>query len=196
MFQSLVLPENWDVQAGAVAPLVAWTSFGIEMTARCPTAFALTNGFVLVSIARARRSGLVSNIAMATRGTASTTATLARMGFGLWTPETRTYTPLAETANDTTMFQSTFTGYQRAFSTGRGLAGSVYVQRGLWYASSVIAVGQTVTGVLYAATIRSSPAGEMLGGSSAGSQADLPTTPFSPVWGTSLQGIIQAAVGS
>jgi len=82
----------------------------------------------------------ISQLTMAS-GSAAVAATLIRMG--LYTFDGTTATLVARTANDTTLFNSTFTTYTRSFDTAGGYPSSYSLVKGERYGFAYIIVGAT-----------------------------------------------------
>jgi hypothetical protein len=83
----------------------------------------------------------VSQISMATAGTASSGLTLARMG--LYTFDGTTMTLVARTANDTTLFNAAHTVFTRSFNTTGGYPSTYTLVAGERYAVGVCQTGST-----------------------------------------------------
>jgi len=78
----------------------------------------------------------VSQVMVATAGTAATSVTYAAMG--LYTFDGTTATLVARTASDTSLFTSTFTNYTRSFSTVGGFPADYVLTAGQRYALGVL----------------------------------------------------------
>lgn len=76
-----------------------------------------TSGWLLLTYFTARAATIATNVSLSTSGTAAAAApTLARIGLYLVNAD-NTMKLVASTANDTTLFGTTFTTYTKAFST-------------------------------------------------------------------------------
>jgi hypothetical protein len=99
-----------------------------------PAAASKSYGTVFVS----RVSRLITQVALQTTSAVAVTPTECRYQVGTWDHGTLTFTPLCETANDTSMFTVSNTVYVRSFDTARGLAANLQLVRAGVYA--VIAI--------------------------------------------------------
>lgn len=84
----------------------------------------------------------VSQITMINNTTASSGLTLCRMG--LYSFDETTATLVAQTASDTTLFNSSATAYTRSFSTAGGYPATYQLVAGTRYALGFICVGTTM----------------------------------------------------
>lgn len=103
---------------------------------------ALVSGTVYLTTFTPTKTITVSQISMGTYTPASAGLTLARMG--LYTFDETTFTLVARTASDTTLFNSINTVYTRVFDTTGGYPSSYTLQAGVRYALGVICVGTTM----------------------------------------------------
>jgi hypothetical protein len=87
----------------------------------------------------------VSKIRVASATPAGSGLTMARLG--LYTVSGNNVTLVARTANDTTVFTSTFTQYTRFFDTAGGFPATYNLIRGQRYALGIIVVGSTMPNV-------------------------------------------------
>lgn len=100
-----------------------------------------TGSLYLTTFHTLSSSGTFSNISMATTGTAAAaTPTVCRMGVYTSTDDGSTWTLVAATANDTSLFAATSTVYTRALDTGGGLPASYTCVAGTMYALGVLVV--------------------------------------------------------
>ena len=106
----------------------------------------LATGNIYFTFFTAPESIIVSNLTMSAGSIGSSGLTLCRMG--LYSFDETTATRLAQTASDTTLFNTTFTNYTRAFDNS--VATSVALVQGNRYGIAVIQVG-TIIGSLYGA---------------------------------------------
>ncbi len=104
----------------------------------CIGSVPLLSGVVLLTYFRAARSLTASTVSTQTRGTAAAGLTLARVGLYEADPATGEGTLLAATANDTSMWTTTF-----ARST-RTLSAPVDLRQGGFYGAAVLAIGTTM----------------------------------------------------
>jgi len=88
----------------------------------------------------------VSQMTMISGATASSGLTLARMG--LYTFDGTTATLVAQTANDTTLFNATGTVYTRIFNTTGGYPATYTLVAGQRYAAAVLQTGTTAATLL------------------------------------------------
>jgi hypothetical protein len=89
---------------------------------------------------------IVSNISFTSGSTITTTTTLAR--FGIYTRSGTTFTLVARTASDTTIFGSINTKYTRALNTTGGYPSTYTMTAGAEYFVSFIVVAGSVGGIL------------------------------------------------
>lgn len=117
----------------------------------------------------------VSNISFTNTTTVSSGLTLCR--FGIYTRSGTTFTLVARTASDTTLFNSASTKYTRALNTTGGYPATYTMTAGTEYWVSVIQVGTTVTSFLYS-NQNSAAHNAAFGGRqyTQSSQADLPAS--------------------
>ncbi len=117
----------------------------------------------------------VSQVTMASGGTASAGLTYAAMG--LYTFDGTTATLVARTASDTTLFNSTNTAYTRSFDTTGGFPASYQLVAGERYAVGVLVTGTTAPNVyagLFVPNTVNALAPRLTGAASG--QTSLPTT--------------------
>jgi hypothetical protein len=105
-----------------------------------------TSGVIYHSRHIAERNFTVSNISFITSTTASSGLTVAR--FGIYTRSGTTFTLVARTASDTTIFNTTNTRFTRALDTTGGYPATYDFVAGNEYWVSVIQVGTTPGNVL------------------------------------------------
>lgn len=130
----------------------------------------LTSGRLTLTYFTARRTETIGQVRTATRNVATATPTLCRIGIYLVAPS-GDLTLIASTANDTTMWSATFSGYTRS------LTASWVKQAGRRYAIGVLAVAATgpqLSGV-FPVTAAEDAAAPRINGS-VDSQTDLPAS--------------------
>jgi hypothetical protein len=117
----------------------------------------------------------VSNISFTNGSTASSGLTLCR--FGIYTRSGTTFTLVARTASDTTIFNSTNTKYTRALDTTGGYPATYNFTAGNEYWVSLIQVGTTIS-TLASSTTAGAPTSAIFGfrAYTQSSQSDLPST--------------------
>lgn len=98
----------------------------------------------------AERNFTVSNLSFITGATGSSGLTLCR--FGIYTRSGTTFTLVARTASDTTIFNVVNTRYTRALDTAGGYPATYDFVAGSEYWVSVIAVGTTMPNLIAATT--------------------------------------------
>ena len=106
-----------------------------------------SSGSVLHTRIIPHRNITVSNLAFTSHTTVSAGLTLAR--FGIYTRSGTTFTLVARTASDTTIFNTSNTKYTRALDTTGGYPATYAMTAGSEYWISYIQVGTTMGGVLY-----------------------------------------------
>ena len=89
----------------------------------------------------------VSNITVATAGTAATSLTYAALG--LYTFDGTTATLVARTASDTSLYGSTFTNYTRSFDTTGGFPASYTLVAGQRYGLGLLVVTAGTAPAIY-----------------------------------------------
>jgi len=109
------------------------------------TANALVSGTVYFTFFTPLASRTVSQITMSSAGTQAATVTTVKMGLYTWDGTTATL--VAQTANDATVFTSTFTAYTRSFSTTGGFPATYDLVAGTRYALGLIVVATTMPSV-------------------------------------------------
>jgi len=109
------------------------------------TANALVSGTQYFTFFTPMASRTVSQVTLSSAGTAAATVTTIK--FGLYTWDGTTATLVAETANDTAVFASTFTAYTRSFSTSNGYAATYDLVAGERYALGVVVVATTMPSI-------------------------------------------------
>jgi hypothetical protein len=130
---------------------------------------ATTAGHTLVAYFTPLKSLLISKLALYSGSTATTGATLIR--FGLWTVDgSDNLTLVAGIANDTAIFATGNTRYERALDTGGGLPSTYQLVAGTRYAAGFIIVGGS-PGTVYGLTGTSASAGASSGRFIAGLKA-------------------------
>jgi hypothetical protein len=124
----------------------AWSNqlqTGIDVIPRFNLSFqAAVNRQITYTFFTPLKNITVSQITMLSGNNASTSLTLARMG--LHTFDGTTATLVARTANDTTLFTSTFTTYTRSFDTTGGFPATYELVAGQRYAFSFIVIAATM----------------------------------------------------
>jgi hypothetical protein len=138
-------------------------------------------GQVLVAFFTPTASVTVSQIAMATQGTAAAGLTLARMGIYTYPTDGGTATLVARTASDTSLFAATSTLYTRSLDTTGGYPATYTLQAGTRYGVAYVCVGTTqpqLVGRAVQAAVGASLSPRISGASST-NQTDLPTS-FTP----------------
>lgn len=110
----------------------------------CSSSVTIATGTLRMAFWRAQRSGRVGSIKMFTAGTAAATVTTIK--FGLWEADDAesTFTLVASTANDATLFAATNTAYTKAVATAYKRT------RGKLYAAGALFVGTTAPVVVAA----------------------------------------------
>jgi hypothetical protein len=108
------------------------------------------------------RNFTTSNIAFTSGGTALSVPTLIR--FGIYTRSGTTFTLVARTASDTTIFAATNTKYTRALDTTGGYPATYAMTAGAEYWISVIQVATTAATILAALARTASGANAATGG--------------------------------
>lgn len=98
----------------------------------------------------------VSQISMMSATTAAASVTLMRMGLYAFD---NTWTLVAQTANDPTLFTTTNTIFTRSFDTSGGYPSSYTLQRGVRYAATFLGVAGTMPRFYQAASLISAVAG-------------------------------------
>jgi hypothetical protein len=119
--------------------------------------FAGSSGAILMSFFTPTVSMTISQITVGNGATAAGTPTLVRLG--LYTFDGTTATLVARTANDTTIFNTTFTLYTRSFSTAEGYPATYTLEAGTRYGFAYIVVAGTMP------TIYNYPIANNIGGS-------------------------------
>ena len=109
----------------------------------------LTSGSLILCFFTPLVTRTISQITMYTGGTtAASGLTLARMALYIYNDTTATGTLVAATANDTTLFIATNTGYTRSLSTGGGLPSTYTLTAGVRYAFGLLCVGTTMPQII------------------------------------------------
>ena len=122
--------------ANTIEPFPRWAAVGGDA--------ALTSGTAEWACFTALENITVSKIKMMVGGTASAgSPTLRRMGLAT-VASNGDITVVARTANDTSLFNATFTAFERSFDTGSGFPATYDLVAGNRYAAGVIAVGGTM----------------------------------------------------
>jgi hypothetical protein len=103
----------------------------------------LTSGTEYLSFFTPLVDMTVSQVSMLTGQTGASGLTLARMGLFTWIESTSTLTLVARNASDTTLFNSQYKIFTRAFDTSGGFPSSYNLVAGTRYALGVIQVGTT-----------------------------------------------------
>ena len=118
----------------------------------------------------------VSNIAVSAAATASSGLTLCR--FGIYTRSGTTFTLVARTASDTTIFNTVNTKYTRALDTTGGYPATYAMTAGTEYWVSVIQVGTTMATSILGLARQTGAANNATGGQfyNQASQSDLPAS--------------------
>jgi len=126
----------------------------------------------------------VSNISFTSGTIANTAATLVR--FGIYTRSGTTFTLVARTASDTSIFSATGTKYTRALDTTGGYPATYTLTAGTEYWISFIVVATTVANILGATLRTSTAANAATGGQhySQASQSDLVASSTAGIAGT------------
>ena len=155
--------ETWS-RGNAATTAASWTSSGRAQFAMFTPVKNLT----------------VSAASLFVAGTAGGGTTLARMGLYTWNESTGTATLVAQTASDTTLFDSLNTLQTRSFDTTGGYPASYSLVAGTTYAFAAIWVGTstnpTVLGISFAAVnAHQGISGARVSGLKT-SQSDLPST--------------------
>lgn len=101
-------------------------------------------GIVLYTFFTPTETLTVSSITAATASIAGAGLTLARMGLYTFDESVPSATLVARTANDTTLFNATFTAYTRSFDTTGGYPASYTLVAGSRYGVAVFSTGTTV----------------------------------------------------
>lgn len=114
----------------------------VPLRTQVASSSTLVSGSVYFHQFTPTRNMTISQITMNTAGTAAAGLTLARIG--LYTASDTAATLVAQTASDTTLFNSTFTSYTRSFDTAGGYPATYNLVAGQRYAIAVIAVGTTM----------------------------------------------------
>ena len=116
-----------------------FSSTAIDVFTRSITITNVTNasGTMRITFFTATQNMTVSQITIVSGGTASSGLTLAR--FGLYDETTL----LAQTASDTTLFNSASTAYTRSFDTAGGFPATYNLVAGTRYGVGMIVVGTT-----------------------------------------------------
>ena len=109
-----------------------------------------TAGNITMSLFTPLTDLTISQITVASAG-AQVGATLIRLG--LYTFDGTTATLVARTANDTTLFNSTFTSYTRSFDTTGGYPSSYSLIKGERYGFAYIVVGASTMPTIYCTAI-------------------------------------------
>lgn len=122
------------------------------------------------------RNMTVSNLSFVTFTTSATGTTLARMG--IYTRSGTTFTLVARTASDTTLFNATSTRFTRALDTTGGYPATYDFVAGSEYWVSLIYVGTGTAPTFVSCTSGSTTANSVFGGYfyTDGSEADLGAT--------------------
>jgi hypothetical protein len=121
----------------------------------------------------------VSEASLFVAGTTASGTTVARMGLYTWNESTETATLVAQTANDTTLFNTVSTLQTRSFDTTGGYPASYSLVAGTTYAFAAIWVGTsapTVLGLSFAAVNAHQGIGGARVSGMRSSQSDLPST--------------------
>jgi len=120
------------------------------------------------------RTVTVSQVSMANSGTAAATTTTAKMGL-YSVDENDNITLVARTANDATLFNSTFTVYTRSFDTTGGFPANYELEAGKRYALGFLVVASTTPTLFLASyTFGNFMAQDPILAGLLGSQTDLP----------------------
>jgi hypothetical protein len=142
----------------------------LNITANVSTASGRVTWYIFTPL----KTATVSQMTMLTGTTASSGLTLARMG--LYTFDGTTFTLVARTASDTTLFNATTTLFTRSFDTTGGYPATYTLVPGQRYAFANIQTGTTVSnfvGGTHSATLMGLTPRIT---SFLNSQSDLPTT--------------------
>jgi hypothetical protein len=133
------------------------------------------NGLISHSRLMAHRDFTVTNISFTSSGS-TVTPTLVR--FGIYTRSGTTFTLVARTASDTSIFAAANTKYTRALDTTGGYPATYSMTAGSEYWVSVIQVAATMAGILQATGRTSTGPNVATGGMyySQSSQSDLVTS--------------------
>jgi hypothetical protein len=162
---------GWEAFTFGTAGIVATHPRFVLTTTRVPT----SSGQIQHSKIVPHRDFTVTNIAIVGT-TAASVPTLIR--FGIYTRSGTTFTLVARTASDTTIFNATNTKFTRALDTTGGYPATYTMIAGTEYFISVIQVA-TGQATLLAATARESTAANAATGGqhyTQNSQADLPAS--------------------
>ena len=106
---------------------------------------SLTSGQLVFTRFIAERNFTVSNVIWCSATTASASLTLCR--FGIYTRSGTTFTLVARTASDTTIFNTANTRYTRALDTTGGYPATYDFVAGSEYFTAVLQVGTTIANI-------------------------------------------------
>jgi hypothetical protein len=121
----------------------------------------MVSGTIYHNILIPHRDFTVSNISFTGGGTPTTTPTLVR--YGIYTRSGTTFTLVARTASDATIFSTINTKYTRALDTTGGYPATYTMTAGTEYWISLIVVAASGPSVLAAATRQSTAANSATG---------------------------------
>ena len=150
------------------------------------TSTASTSGTIYLTRLLSHRAFVVSNISFVAAGIITAIPTLIR--FGIYTRSGSTFTLVARTDSDTTIFDTANTKYTRALSTTGGYPATYSLTAGAEYWISVIQVASTAAAILSATARQSTAANSATGAQlySSASKTDL---------SSSISGIASANLG-
>ena len=162
-----IATAGWEAFTFGTAGIVATHPRFVLTTTRVPTTGQIQHSKIVP-----HRDFTVTNIAMVGT-TAASVPTLIR--FGIYTRSGTTFTLVARTASDTTIFNATQTKFTRALDTTGGYPATYTMTRGTEYFISVIQVATTPATMLAATARESSAANAATGGQhyTQNSQTDL-----------------------
>jgi len=141
-----IATAGWEAYTFGTAGIVATHPRFVLTTNRAPTTGQINHSKIIP-----HKDFTVSNIAFVSAGTGTGTPTLIR--FGIYTRSGTTFTLVARTASDTTIFSVSATKYTRALDTTGGYPATYTMTRGTEYFISVIQVATTPAAMI-AATLR------------------------------------------
>jgi len=134
---------NINDTVSAIEGFFNMSSTSIDTTPRVLNNTAtFTSGTTYFTFFTPLRDLTVSSIRMSSAGSSTSGATTIR--FGLYTWNGTTATLVARTANDTSIFSSPNTVYQRSFSTDGGYPATYELKKGIRYVVAVIVVGTSM----------------------------------------------------
>ena len=151
-----IATAGWEAFNFGTAGIIATAPRFMFTTATVPASGTISHSRIIP-----HRDFVVTNIAFVGTGTLAAGATLIR--FGIYTRSGTTFTLVARTASDTTIFNATNTKFTRALNTTGGYPATYTLLAGTEYFLSVIQVATTVASLLLATSRQASAANAATG---------------------------------